>query len=281
MIKAKSVEEFKEYLLQAERSSRTAEQYAHVAALLTEWLGRAEPDNEKNQLLGFKEHLKAHYAPASVNAAIAAVNSFMEFSERPDLKLRAIRRQKNMFADKDRELTKAEYSRLCKAALKTGNDRLYHILITLSSVGVRVSELQYITVEAVRERTAYIDNKGKLRIVLLPNTLCKQLEDYTERHAIKSGCIFITRRGKPLDNSNLLKEMKKLAEIAKVDKQKVFPHNFRHLFARNYYSAYKDIVRLADILGHSSIDTTRIYTKESGDVHRRQLDKLCLDVSNR
>ena len=152
--------------------------------------------------------------------------------------------------------------------------RLYMILKTLAATGIRISELKFITVEAAERKIAEIDCKGKHRTVILAEKLCRQLKKYAKKLKIKAGSIFITKGGKPIDRSNFAKELKKLAELAKVAKEKVFPHNFRHLFARTFYSAYKDIVRLADILGHSSIDTTRIYTRESGEVHRKQIEAL-------
>ena len=162
------------------------------------------------------------------------------------------------------------------AAMSKNNERLYMLMQTICSSGIRVSELQYVTVEAVKIRKAIINCKGKMRIVILPEKLCKMLIEYAKNKGIKSGALFVTRTGKPLDRSTIWKMMKSLCKSANVSEQKVFPHNLRHLFARTYYTIQKDIVRLADILGHSSINTTRIYTMETGEIHRRQIQKLGL-----
>ena len=176
----------------------------------------------------------------------------------------------------EQELTKSEYERLLTEAKRKGNEKLYLLMQTICSTGIRVSELKYITVESLSARKATINLKGKMRIVIISNSLCKMLAKYAKKKKIKSGSIFVTKNNNPLDRSNIWKLMKKLCESAKVAKEKVYPHNLRHLFARTFYSVQKDIVRLADILGHSSVNTTRIYTMESGEVHRRQIQKLGL-----
>lgn len=184
--------------------------------------------------------------------------------------------QKQIFAERSKELTKAEYERLLVAARQKKNKRLYYLMQTICSSGIRVSELSAITIEAVKKRKANINCKGKMRIVILPKDLCKILTEYARAQKISNGPIFITKTGKPLDRSTIWKMMKALCESAGVEREKVFPHNLRHLFARTYYSIQKDIVRLADILGHSSVNTTRIYTMETCDTHRRQIQKLGL-----
>ena len=184
--------------------------------------------------------------------------------------------QKQIFAEKSKELTKLEYEKLLDAAKSRKNKRLYYLMQTICASGIRVSELKAITVETIAAREAIIKSKGKMRVVILPKDLCKILAKYAKEENIKSGPVFITKSGKPLDRSTIWKMMKHLCESAGVDKEKVFPHNLRHLFARTYYSIQKDIVRLADILGHSSVNTTRIYTMETGDIHRKQIQKLGL-----
>ena len=181
-----------------------------------------------------------------------------------------------MFSRSDRELTKQEYERLLIAAKSKKNQKLYLIMQTICSTGIRVSELKYITVESLRLGQAQVKLKGKIRTVILTRELCKILRAYTKDENITEGCIFITRNGNPVDRHSIWKAMKKLCEDAGVEKEKVFPHNLRHLFARTFYSIQKDIVRLADILGHSSINTTRIYTIENGDIHRQQMHRLGL-----
>ena len=224
----------------------------------------------------YKTELTNKYKPTSVNSMLAAVNKFMDFLNLPRFKVKPLKIQKILFLSEERELKKDEYYRLVDAARNSGNRRLMLIIETIASTGIRISELKYITVEAIEERCADINCKGKRRVVLLTKKICVALKKYAKNKKIRSGAVFVTSSGKPIDSSNIRKDMKKLAESAKVCKQKIFPHNFRHFFARIFYTHTKDIVRLADILGHSSVDTTRIYTMESGGVHRRQLEKLNL-----
>ena len=192
------------------------------------------------------------------------------------MKVKTLKIQRRIFADKSKELTKAEYERLLTAAKDRKNERLYYLMQTIASTGLRVSEIKYVTVDAVRSGQAVINCKGKIRQIFLPKKLCKMLKEYTKKQNIKSGSVFVTRTGKSLDRHAIWKMLKDLCENAGVSRDKVFPHNFRHLFARTFYSLQKDIVRLADILGHSSVETTRIYTMETGEVHRRQIQKLGL-----
>lgn len=185
---------------------------------------------------------------------------------------------KKVFTSNDKELTKAEYERLLAAARSKKNERLYLLMQTICSSGIRVSKLKYITVTAIKTGVADINCKGKLRQVFLTKALCKALLNYVREQKIKSGAVFVTKTGRPLDRSNIWSDMKKLCDSAKVSKEKVFPHNLRHLFARTYYTLQKDIVRLADILGHSSVNTTRIYTMETGEIHKKQIERLGLLV---
>ena len=192
------------------------------------------------------------------------------------MKVKSLKIQRQIFCQSEKELTKTEYERLLKAAKEKKNERLYLLMQTICAAGIRVSELPYITVEAVQNGQAQVKLKGKIRTILIDGDLCRLLKKYIKENKIESGCVFATRNGKPLDRHGIWKAMKALCESAGVAKEKVFPHNLRHLFARTYYSLQKDIVRLADILGHSSINTTRIYTIENGDVHRRQMQRLGL-----
>ena len=184
--------------------------------------------------------------------------------------------QKQIFAERDKELTKAEYERLLDAAKKRKNTKLYYLMQTICSSGIRVSELSSITVEAVKKGQATIKCKGKMRVILLPNELCRMLLKFSKEENIDKGAVFVTKSGKPLDRSTIWRMMKSLCKDANVSREKVFPHNLRHLFARTFYTIQKDIVRLADILGHSSVNTTRIYTMETGEIHRNKLQKLGL-----
>ena len=268
------IEKFKHYLIEEEKSSATLEKYMRDVTVFFAWLAGSELD--KLTVLRYKEHLTMNYAPASVNSVLSSLNSFFEYNEWHGLKVKMLKIQKQIFAERSKELSKSEYERLLSAAKDKKNERLYYLMQTICASGIRVSELSAITIEAVKARRANINCKGKMRVVILPKDLCKLLSEYAKGQKITSGPIFVTRTGKPLDRSTIWKMMKALCESAGVDRDKVFPHNLRHLFARTYYSIQKDIVRLADILGHSSINTTRIYTMETGDVHRRQIQKLGL-----
>ena len=266
--------DFKNYLIEEEKSENTIEKYIRDITFFMEWLGNREVT--KILALEYKKELCEKYAPASVNAAISSLNSFFAFMEWHDIRIKALKIQRQIFSSRDKELTKAEYERLLNVAKSKKNERLYYLIQTIASTGIRVSEIRYITTSAVKSGQAIINCKGKMRVVILPKELCKILKGYIKEHNIKNGSVFVSRNGKPLDRSHIWKMLKALCETAGVSKDKVFPHNFRHLFARTYYSLHKDIVRLADILGHSSINTTRIYTIETGDVHRRQIQRLGL-----
>ncbi len=268
------IEKFKHYLIEEEKSSATLEKYMRDITVFFAWLAGSELD--KIAVLRYKEHLTMNYAPASVNSVLSSLNSFFDYNEWHGLKVKMLKIQKQIFAERSKELTKAEYERLLVAAKDKKNERLYYLMQTICSSGIRVSELSAITIESVKARRATINCKGKMRVVILPKDLCKMLTEYAKGQKITSGPVFITKTGKPLDRSTIWKMMKALCESAGVEKEKVFPHNLRHLFARTYYSIQKDIVRLADILGHSSVNTTRIYTMETYEVHCRQIQKLGL-----
>lgn len=272
IIKPKDIENYKEYLIEEERSRATIDKYIRDIIAFCQWInGRII---EKKIILEYKEMLISTYAPRSVNSILSSLNSLFDYLGWHDCKVKTLKIQKQIFSDKDKELTKAEYMRLLQAA--KNNKRLYYLMQTICSTGLRVSELRYITCEAVAIGQANIHCKGKMRTVILPKQLCKILKRYIKEQNIKSGAVFITKTGKPLDRSNIWSDMKKLCDSAGVARSKVFPHNLRHLFARTFYSLQKDIVRLADILGHSSVNTTRIYTMESGDIHRRQIERMNL-----
>lgn len=265
------------YLREQERAENTVQKYMHDLTVLWKWLdGRPL---EKAALIEWKKHLTAIYAATSVNSMLAAVNGFLQFIGRKQMSVKPLKIQKKIFRDEDRELSKEEYRRLVKAAKQEGNERLALVLQTICATGIRVSELKFITVEAVRLGRTEINNKGKFRTVFLPGRLREQLKKYLRKEKCTRGIIFVTRAGKPLDRSNIWRDMKRLCKSAQVDPKKVFPHNLRHLFARTYYSIEKDISRLADILGHSNIDTTRIYIIESGKIHARQMERMGLVIT--
>lgn len=265
---------FEKELREQERAPATVEKYMRDLRAFGAYVGESEIT--KQIVLDYKSYLQVRYAAASVNSTLSSLGAFFAFCERRDLCVKRIKQQKNVFAAKEIELSRVEYERLLAAALEKGNRRLYLLMQTVCACGIRVSELQFITVDAVKRGYADIACKGKRRRVYLPAELCRQLKSYLKAKGIVSGAVFVTRSGKPLDRSNIWSDMKKLCRAARVSEEKVFPHNLRHLFARTYYSIHKDIVRLADILGHSAIDTTRIYTMESGDVHRKQINRLGL-----
>lgn len=268
------IDKFKQYLYENEKSDNTIEKYMRDIRFFKTWLAGGEVD--KSVVLRYKKELCEKYAPKSVNSVLSSLNSMFMYMKWYDLKVKMLRIQRRIFVDKEKELSKAEYGRLLTAAKSKNNERLYYLMQTIASTGVRVSEIKYITCEAVKSGQATISCKGKIRQIFLPKKLCKMLKTYTKTQNIKSGAIFITRTGKPLDRHIIWKLLKSLCDIANVGKNKVFPHNFRHLFARTFYRLQKDIVRLADILGHSSVETTRVYTMESGTEHIKLIQKLGL-----
>ena len=268
------IKNYQEYLTEEEKSRSTIEKYIRDISAFEKWVGDMELS--KIKVLDYKKELVEKYTPATVNSILAALNSFFDYNEWYCLKVKSLKLQHALFCQKDKELSKHEYERLLKAAKDKRNERLYLIMQTICSTGIRVSELKYVTVEAVKQGQAVVKLKGKIRVVIFTKELCKVLKRYAEERGINEGIIFITRTGKAVDRYSIWKSMKKLCELAGVNSKKVFPHNLRHLFARTFYGIQKDIVRLADILGHSSVNTTRIYTIENGDMHRLQMHKLGL-----
>lgn len=218
------------------------------------------------------------YAIKSVNSMLASINSLFSFLGWFDCKVKAIRQQRQIFCDEDKQLTKAEYFRLLNAAKRQNNDRLNLIIQTICGTGIRVSELEFITVEAAKAGQALVNCKGKTRAVFIVKELKKRLLQYAKENRITTGPIFITRNGKPISHTNIWREMKALCAAANVNPNKVFPHNLRHLFARTFYGLEKDIVKLADILGHNSINTTRIYIISTGDEHRKRMENMRLVI---
>ncbi len=268
---------FTEKMQEDERSKATIEKYLRDIRTFIAFVG-GDGMIDKETVIAYKTYLLEKYAPASVNSMLAAINSFFKENGWYDCVVKAIKIQKETFRSGNKELTKEEYYRLLQAAKRKENQRLYMLLQTICSTGIRVSELEYITVEALHTRRAVVSLKGKTRTVILPIELCRELKRYIKERNIKSGTIFITRSGKPMDRSNIWQEMKELCEAAEVDREKVFPHNLRHLFACTYYQLKKDITHLADILGHSNINTTRIYTLVSGEEQEKQISMLGLVV---
>ncbi len=271
------IESYLTYQREQERSNATLQKYKHDLYALMEFM---EGNGlTKTELISWKEKLISEYAPASVNAMLAAVNGFVRFMGWGELCVKPLKIQKSLFLEEEKELTKEEYIRLVRAAQRKENERLSLVIQTICATGIRVSELKFITVEAVQRGRTEISNKGKMRIVFLPDQLRKLLKKYARNQKKTAGAVFTTRTGKPLDRSNIWRDMKKLCVDAQVSDKKVFPHNLRHLFARTFYGIEKDISRLADILGHTNLTTTRIYTAESGSVHARQMERMNLIIT--
>lgn len=268
------ISEFKKYLLNEEKSSVTVEKYIRDVTTFYVWSNNRAI--EKADVIAYKEFLMGTYKIASVNSMLSSINSFFTYLEWFELKVKTLKKQKELFIREEKELTKAEYERLLDAARSKKNKRIYYIMQTICATGIRISELRFITTEAIRMQRAEVRCKGKNRVVFLPKNLCKILKEYAKEENIQNGSIFTTKTGKPINRRNVWADMKKLCETANVARTKVFPHNLRHLFARTFYSQQKDIVRLADLLGHSSVNTTRIYTIESGYKHKKIIQRLGL-----
>ncbi len=275
IITQETMTEFRKNLRDLERSDNTIEKYMRDIRRFAEFANGNEIT--KATTLQFKQELRGEMSPVSANSVIAAVNNFLEFLGHADLRVKAFKIQRRLFSLK-KELLTGEYKALVRAAFKANNERLALIIQTICSTGIRISELKYITVEAIRASRTEVSGKGKTRVIFIPDKLRAILMNYVSKKNITSGMIFVTRGGKPVDRSNIWRDMKKLCDQANVDPEKVFPHNLRHLFARTFYSLEKDISRLSDILGHSSVATTRIYTMECGDNHARQVNMLNLVV---
>ena len=263
------------YLRAEERSPGTVEKYLRDVRAFARWLGGRPVTKEL--AAGWKEHLlEQGYAPVTINAMLTALNRFFAFAGWDACRVKFLKIQRRLFRDDSRELTRPEYDRLLAAAREQGRERLALLLETICATGIRVSELRYITYEAVRRGRAEISLKGKVRTILLPGRLCRKLEKFARRQRIAAGEIFRTKSGRGIGRRPVWAEMKALCRLAGVAASKVYPHNLRHLFARTFYRASHDIAMLADVLGHSSIDTTRIYLLATGAEHARQIDRLGL-----
>ena len=276
IITEESLKGFRNHMLEEERSENTIQKYLRDIRKLMDYAQGAEVT--KSLVREFKEKLlyKDQYEISSINTFIIAINRFMEYMGWYDAKVKTYRIQKASFAPDEKYLTKKEYERLVAAARQSGNTRLAMILNTICATGIRISELQYFTVESVKRGKVVIHNKGKVRSILIPSELQKRLKCYTIQKQIKKGVIFCTSSGKPVERSNIWREMKALCRQADVCEEKVFPHNLRHLFAQCFYSLKKDLAKLADVLGHSNIETTRIYVRTTCEEQRRHLELMHL-----
>lgn len=276
VIAAKMIAEFEEHLILEERSVATIQKYIRDVKAFTAYAQNSAITKET--VIAYKKYLQENYAVRSVNSMLASINSFFSLFGWNDLKVKSLKLQQQVFCPEEKELTKKEYTRLCRTAERRHNERLCLILQTICGTGIRVSELQYITVEAVKHGEAVVNCKVKTRSVFIVKELRQKLLRYAAEQNIKSGMIFVTRTGKPISRTNIWREMKALCLEANVNPQKVFPHNLRHLFARVFYGIEKDIAKLADILGHSSINTTRIYIISTGTEHRQRMENMRLII---
>lgn len=266
---------FERYLQREERAPGTIEKYLRDVRAFSLWLDGRTVMKETG--VEWKAHLLGRgYVPVTINSMLAAVNAFFRFAGWDDCRTRFLKIQRRMFRDPARELSREEYERLLAAAHALGRERLALLMETICATGIRVSEVPYITVEAARRGRVDVALKGKIRTILLPGKLCRKLLKYAGHKKIASGEIFLTGSGNMLSRRQIWAEMKRLCKHAGVETSKVFPHNLRHLFATVFYRACKDIVQLADVLGHSSVETTRIYLLTAGSEHRRQLEQLGL-----
>lgn len=272
-----TVRRFERNLRKEEKSDNTVEKYLRDVSAFMFYLGDGKV--EKETVIAYKNKLIAeNYAVRSINSVLASLNSLFSFLGWTECKVKSIKLQRQIYCPEEKELTKAEYMRLVNTAKKKGRERLSLILQTICGTGIRVSELRFITAEAVKKGEATVSLKGKTRSVFIVKELQKKLLGYITEQGIKSGCIFLTRTGRPISRTNIWREMKNLCREANVSTSKVFPHNLRHLFARTFYGIEKDIAKLADILGHSSINTTRIYIITTGTEHRRRMENMRLII---
>lgn len=277
VLTAKIISDFCKHLQREEKSTATIGKYLRDVKTFCAYTANIEITKEC--VIAYKQQLvNQGYAVRSVNSVLASLNSLFMYLGWSDCKVKTIKVQRQVYCSEEKELTRAEYERLCRTAERKHNKRLCLLLQTICGTGIRVSELQFITVEAVRCGEAIVTCKGKTRSVFLVKALQKKLLRYAAEQQIQTGCIFITRTGKPMNRTNIWQAMKALCEDANVSPQKVFPHNLRHLFARVFYGIEKDIAKLADILGHSSIDTTRIYIISTGSEHRRRMENMRLII---
>ena len=273
-LKCSMLNEFMIHLREDEKSHATIEKYMRDMRKFKEFTEGRNVD--KQLVLDYKEHLDKCYAVASANSMLAVLNAFLRFVGWHDCCVKRLKVQTKAYCSEDQELTKAEYVRLVNIATHNDNERLALIIQTICGTGIRVSELEYITVEALSHGEAEVNCKGKTRMIFIVPELRKKLQKYVEKIDVKTGPVFVTRSGNPMDRSNIWREMKALCEQAGVAPSKVFPHNLRHLFARTFYGLEKDIAKLADVLGHANISTTRIYIVTTGSEHKRKMERMKL-----
>lgn len=269
------IQAYTDFLFEQERSSATIQKYSHTLQKFYLWMPE-EKMVDKATVIRYKTELSQMYAPAGANTKIAALNGFFRFMGWQECIVRPLRVQRRVFTAQERELSREEYLQLVEAAKRKNDKRLELLLQLMASTGIRVSEIPCVTAEAVECGRVQIVLKGKIRTILLPGKLCHKLKKYRQQRKIQSGPLFLTRTGRVMNRKEIWAQMKQLCILAGVSASKVFPHNLRHLFARMFYKAQKDIAKLADVLGHSSIETTRIYLITSGTEHQKVLEQLHL-----
>lgn len=269
------ITKYKTFLCQNEKAAGTVEKYLRDVRSFIVWMGKGSLCKEK--VIAWKEYLvESKYEPVTINSMLSSLNSFLKFVGRTDCCVKFLKIQRKLYRSEEKELTKDEYLRLVKAAEDKGDERMVLLLETICATGIRVSEVKYITVEAAERGIAEITLKGKIRTIILPGKLCRKLKKYAKKRKIASGEIFLTGSGKAMNRKQIWASMKALCKAANVDSSKVFPHNLRHLFARTFYKVCRDIVKLANVLGHSNIETTRIYLVTTSDEDAKQLERLGL-----
>ncbi|MBQ6686005.1 MAG: tyrosine-type recombinase/integrase [Firmicutes bacterium] len=269
------MQRFEQQLREEEKSMGTIQKYLRDVSEFVQWLNERQLTKELVTI--WKDSLLARgLKPTTINGKLASIYSFLSFLGREDCKVKPLKIQRNVFRDQHREITKEDYEALLKVARENGDERLELLMETICATGIRVSEVKYITMEAITAGRAEIALKGKIRVILLPAKLCRKLSKYVKKRRIQSGEVFITRSGRGLSRKQIWAEMKKLCKKAGVESTKVFPHNLRHLFARCFYKVSHDLIQLADVLGHSRVETTRIYLKSTGKEHSRTLERLQL-----
>ncbi len=269
-----TIRAFEQTLKDDEKSAATIEKYVSAIRELMGWLDGREVS--RSRLIKYRDHLRNGRAASTINGVLCAINSYLKSFGLTEYRLKLQKVQKRAFRSADREMTRGDYNKLIQAAVRLRKKRLQLVMETICSTGIRVSEMEYITVEALEKGCAEVTRKGKTRFIFLPKKLVKKLRDYARSKKIVSGRIFLTRNGTPISRKQIWAEMKKLCGEAGVQPSRVFPHNLRHLFARCYYKETNDVVKLADLLGHSSVETTRIYLTTTGAEHARTLENLGL-----
>lgn len=276
IIQQSIIDKFRNYLIENEKTNTTIKKYIREVKNLLAFLNNREPT--KALLLEYRDILKQQHKAQTVNSKLSAINSFLYFNGFNDRKIKYLKVQRKAFIESNRELTEREYRNLLEQAQRQGNDRLYYIMMTICGTGIRISELKYITINALKRGQTEISLKGKNRTIILPRELKQKLLAYCKSNNIQDGYVFQTRNGLALDRSNIWHEMKKLCKTTNIDPNKVFPHNLRHLFARAFYAVEKNLAHLADILGHSSIETTRIYVGTSISEYEKTMRKMKLII---